>query len=56
MKNKLLNIFPKNPTQTKYLRFLRGPRSGLQSSFSEARKKFNSFGDIIKKDRLGERQ
>jgi hypothetical protein len=34
------NQFPKNPTQTMYLRFIKSPQAKIQSAFSEAQKEY----------------
>jgi hypothetical protein len=39
--NKLWNVFPQNPTQTKYLRFLKGPDSEIKTQFTESVSNFN---------------
>lgn len=39
--NKLWNIYPKNPTQTRYFRFLRGPDSEIKTQFTESVGNFN---------------
>ena len=31
-----VNLFPKNPTQTRYLRFLQTPQGELKSSFTDS--------------------
>ena len=40
------NEFPKNPTQTAYLRFLKTPKSGLPDPFKDR------IGDVFKSDRF----
>jgi len=30
MKDRLRNVFPRNPTQTRYLRFLKGPKVDMK--------------------------
>ena len=39
--NTLWNIFPKNPTQTRYLRFLKTPDSEIKTMFTESVSNFN---------------
>ena len=39
--NKLDNIAPKNPTQTRYNRFRVGPRGKMKSGFTDAVEGFN---------------
>ena len=38
--NRLWNLPIKNPTQTAYTRFMRGPESGIRSAFSDAEAAF----------------
>lgn len=47
-KNVLWNIFPRNPTQTRYFRFLKGPDSEIKTMFTESVSKFSKKN----KDRL----
>ena len=42
-KNKFWNIFPKNPTQTAYFRFLKKPDGEIKTGFSESKKRFGSY-------------
>lgn len=35
--NKLWNIAPRNPTQTAYSRFMRGPEGEIKTMFTESR-------------------
>jgi len=37
----LWNIFPHNPTQTRYFRFLKGPDSEIKTQFTESMSNFN---------------
>jgi hypothetical protein len=39
--DKLWNIPPQNPTQTRYLRFLRSPEGRLKTMWSEGMERFN---------------
>jgi len=38
-----INIFPQNPTQTKYLRFLKYPWSPLTSQFEKSQKEWDKI-------------
>ncbi len=38
--DKLRNVFPKNPTQTMYSRFLRSPESSLETQFDKVEREF----------------
>jgi hypothetical protein len=38
--DKLRNVFPKNPTQTVYSRFLKSPESDLETQFSKTERAF----------------
>jgi len=42
------NLFPKNPTQTAYLRFMPKPTGEIKTLYTESVKKFNK----LDKDRL----
>jgi hypothetical protein len=35
--NALYNVFPRNPTETAYMRFLKGPEGDIKTAFSESR-------------------
>ena len=39
-KSHFINIFPQNPTQTRYFRFLKGPDSEIKTMFTESVSKF----------------
>jgi hypothetical protein len=39
-RHKWVNRFPNNPTQTKYIRFLKMPQSGVVSPFTKSRDEF----------------
>lgn len=38
--DRLRNIFPRNPTQTALIRFMRTPRGEVRSAFSDAQDEF----------------
>jgi len=40
IKNRLINIAPHNPVQTRYMRGLKKPSGGLTSSFTDAVERF----------------
>jgi len=40
LKNRLINIFPQNPVQTRYLRFLTTPQGKIKTSFTDAVERF----------------
>jgi len=46
--SQFINLPPRNPTQTKYLRFLRKPSSGLKTPFTDAMKDFNNLKNLKK--------
>ncbi len=46
IKNRLHNIFPANPIQTRYLRFMKQPSGELKSSFTDAIERF----DLVMRD------
>jgi len=39
------NLFPRNPTQTAYLRFLKTPEAGVKSRFTESQRELSEFLD-----------
>ena len=45
------NIAPRNPTQTAYTRFLKGPSGPLKSQFTESKEMFSKFGEDALKTR-----
>ena len=40
IKSRLINVFPQNPIQTRYLRFMKQPSGELKSSFTDAVERF----------------
>jgi len=40
IKNRLINVFPANPIQTRYLRGMKQPSGELTSSFTDAVERF----------------
>jgi len=46
IKNRLINIFPANPIQTRYLRGIKQPGGVLTSSFTDAIERF----ELVMKD------
>lgn len=46
IKNRLINIFPQNPIQTRYLRFMKQPSGELKTSFTDAVERF----DLVMRD------
>jgi hypothetical protein len=45
------NIAPRNPTQTFYARFLKGPGGTLKSQFTASKEEFEKFGEDALKTR-----
>lgn len=45
---KLRNVFPNNPTQTAYFRFLKTPYLPLHTSFSDSLDRFSKYEDSLK--------
>ncbi len=54
MKNVLLNIFPRNPTQTKYRRFQRIPGGEWNTEFDKTKRDFEKFKKPFIKNNIGE--
>jgi hypothetical protein len=55
MKNDTLwNTFPRNPTQTKYFRFLKGPDSEIKTMFTDSVSNFNKKDKDLLKTRYSE--
>ena len=42
-RSKWVNRFPSNPTQTQYIRFIKSPKSKLESLFTKNRGNFESI-------------
>ena len=45
------NLFPKNPTQTRYTRFMKVPYQPIDSQFSKAKDEWDRLGQDWKKTR-----
>jgi len=41
--NKFWNTFPKNPTQTKYFRFIKTPQAEIKTEFTESLDKLDKL-------------
>ena len=48
------NRAPKNPTQTTYTRFLKGPSAEIKSAFTENKDRLQKFGENALKTRYSE--
>ena len=42
-KARFWNLAPKNPTQTRYTRFLLGPRGKIKTSYTDSLERFEMF-------------
>jgi len=49
-RNKLWNVFPRNPIQTRYRRFVKMPNGEFKSLLTESRKGFKNVLKDIRKD------
>ena len=54
MKNTLLNIFPRNPTQTRFRRFKKVPWGEWNTEFDKVQRQFNRAKKLVIDEHIGE--